>query len=541
MEFVKRTWAQIQVQLVQLSATQKWLIMSLMVILVLTGYVMLQWAASPQMVPITGFAGDQNKVSSWLAQRGIDVQTEGGKLFVPDDQKYDALVLLESGNLMAADTTAAFEELIKSRSPWLSNEQHFQNMLIAKQTVLGLIIGKMKGVRSADVMVSMPTKVGLGKSYVQPTASVNVVMEGRISVSKMLVEAIAGMVSGAFASMQPQAVVIIDAKRGRQFTAKDENDVPPGDTLDHLKMVEAHHRQKIEAALQFIPSVIVAVNVLTDSILRRSVKEYEYQEEDQLASEKSEEMSSEKSADRGEPGAGSNTGARIVGGGGDTNSQNSEKLETRFGPKKLTKESQHIEPGHATRQINVAVNVPRSYFVSVFRAEQAADDDEAAEPDDAYVKTKLDEIKAMVEPLIEQEDHKGIVGAHMIPDAAMLAAMMAGSPEGGVSWLFGSRWISHAGLTALALISLAMMFYMVRSATQRQELPSVEELAGLPPTLGDDEMIGQAEEHDTAIAGVELNEAEVRSRKVAEQINELVKGNPTEAGVLISRWMRHDD
>ncbi len=545
MEFAKRAWAQIRVQLTELTATQKWLILSLMVILVMVGYLMLQYAASPQMVAITGFVGDQEKVSTLLTQHGIKVHGEDGQLKVPHDQHIEAIAILEQGNLLAADTTAAFDELIKSRSPWLSNEQHRQNLLIAKQTVLGLILAQFKDVRSANVMVSMPAKEGFGKSHVRPTASVNVVMKGRTRVSRTLVEAVAGMVSGAFAPMRPEAVVVIDANHGRQYTAKDENDVPPGDTLEHLKMVEAHHKQKIESVLDHIPNVIVAVNVLTDSILRKSVEQFEYQEDDQLATETSKEMTRRQVADRGEPGPRSNTGAEISGSGADTTAESTEESERRFDPKKLTAKSKHIELGHATRQINVSINVPRSFFVTIFRAQQPDDNEQnkqAADPDDAFVQAQLDSIQLMVEPLIEQEENKGVVRAQMIPDAAMLASMMGESPEGGIGAMFGSGWIRHIGLMCLALISLALMFGMVRRASQRQDLPSVQELAGLPPNLGDDdELIGEAEEFDAAISGVELNESEVRSRKVAEQITELVKGNPGEAGILINHWLHRDD
>lgn len=542
MDFAKRTWDQISVQLAELSATQKWLVLSLMVILVLTGYLMLQYAASPELVPITGFVGDQEKVSALLKQRDIDVHAEDGELKVPKDQMNNALAVLKQGNLLAANTTAAFDELIKSRSPWLSNEQHRQNILIAKQTVLGLIIAKMKDVQSADVMVSMPAKEGFGKSHVRPTASVNVVMRGGVYVSRTQVEAIAGLVSGAFSPMLSQAVVVIDANRGRQHTAKDENDVPPGDTLEHLKLVEAHRKQKIENVLDHIPNVIVAVNVLTDSILRKNVEQYEYQSDDQLASEKTKDMSRTKTANRGEPGIRSNVGNDIAGGGGDVVNETTAESETRFDPKKLTAKTRFIEIGHATKQINASINVPRSFFVTVFDAEQPKDQEEKQDPDDAFIQTQLDAIKSMVEPLVEQEGHPGIVRVHMIPDAAMLAAMMAPVPEGGLNAMFGSGWARHIGLTLLAMISLGLMFAMVRKASQRQDLPSVQELAGLPPSLGDDdEMIGDVEESDTAIVGVELNEAEVRSRKVAEQITELIKGNPSEAGVLINRWLHRGD
>ena len=39
------------------------------------------------------------------------------------------------------------------------------------------------------------------------------------------------------------------------------------------------------------------------------------------------------------------------------------------------------------------------------------------------------------------------------------------------------------------------------------------------------------------MAGVEVNEEELRFRKMAEQISEMVRGNPDEAGSLMGRWV----
>ena len=93
-------------------------------------------------------------------------------------------------------------------------------------------------------------------------------------------------------------------------------------------------------------------------------------------------------------------------------------------------------------------------------------------------------------------------------------------------------------LAVLGLGALGFMFMMVRKAGKKPELPTAEELVGLPPALETKtDLIGEADESDTPLAGIELGEGEVRTQKLMEQVAELVKTNPEGAAKLIKRWV----
>ncbi|MCX5661136.1 MAG: hypothetical protein NTW19_15730, partial [Planctomycetota bacterium] len=65
---------------------------------------------------------------------------------------------------------------------------------------------------------------------------------------------------------------------------------------------------------------------------------------------------------------------------------------------------------------------------------------------------------------------------------------------------------------------------------------------GVPPSMPvDDDVVGEADAHDSTMAGVELDEAQIRTRKIAEQIGEMVKANPSEAATLFNRWIRKEN
>ncbi len=101
--------------------------------------------------------------------------------------------------------------------------------------------------------------------------------------------------------------------------------------------------------------------------------------------------------------------------------------------------------------------------------------------------------------------------------------------------------MKYVGLGGLAVISLAMMFMMVRKAGARAELPSPAEVAGIPPTLlqsdhGD--IVGEAEQSALALEGVELDDDALRRQPMLDQISDMVNKNPDEAAGLLRRWIR---
>src|SRR5690606_23528027 len=130
-------------------------------------------------------------------------------------------VALESSGLMARDTASAFDDVILKSSPWDPSLKTTMAFLQAKQKFLGQVIAKMRGVRGADVVISMPQQSGFGRTHVKPSASVNVVMQGGTKMNKQLVDAIASLVGGAVAEMSPQEVVVIDAVDGRAHRVAD--------------------------------------------------------------------------------------------------------------------------------------------------------------------------------------------------------------------------------------------------------------------------------------------------------------------------------
>jgi len=543
MDFVKKQWAQVRVGLDGLSYAHKALIAALLTIVVLTGWLLISWAAEPERVPITGYSSERvEEVAARLKASGIDVQSEGGRVTVPADQQLDAIARLAEDNLLRDDPAGPLVDLIKNQRMWSTKDQNARAYLIATQQTVGQIASRIDGVRSADVVISVPERRGFGRTYQRPSASVTVRMQGNRRVDSKLTEALAGLVSSAVAELTPQDVVVVDAQ-GKQHRVGDPEDELPTHHLELVRSQERYHQQKIEQAVA-IPGAIVAVKIITDPMREATQTVTEFGEDQPIQDSETESSETREFRDRAEAGVRPNVGVDLDTDAGPAVEDITERRrETFMDPVEKLRRIEQIT-GHTIKQINVTINVPRGHFVRVFKARQP----EAKDPDDnalqPLVDERLTEIEKRVKPLLiaDAGGNAGIVHASMFYDDVGEPAAAATAP--GSLRLMGVDVGSPAVLATgvLALAAVGCMFYLVRRATRQEDLPSIEELAGVPPSLPtDDELIGEAEQMETSLAGVELDEDELRARKVAEQIGEMVLADPEEAGALLGKWVNMDD
>ncbi|MEM6551923.1 MAG: hypothetical protein AAF750_07325 [Planctomycetota bacterium] len=537
MDFLKKQALQIKAQLGDLSLSTKFLIGAVLVILVMVAGILIVTAYGTDRVPVSNFAeGRSAEVLNQLRSAGIDAEQEGAVVTVPADQREDALAALAANNLLAANAADAFNQLVSEQSMFTNDKQNTQRMLIAKQTFLSRVIRKMNNVEDAHVVVDYPDRKGFGNTHSDPSASVVVRMQAGRSVSKNLVAAVAGLVSGAVAELKPQDVQVVDGNTNQAHTVGDPLDAAPGEAQDAIRLKEAYHREKLQNHFgRIINGIIITVRVRTDNIKQRASTRVVLDSDQDELSNRSETRKDTDFENGGEPGVRSNVGATIDGGGGIARSMEEEITDSTLAPRPIT-EREHITSfGLNIRQINVSVSIPRSHFVNVFHRQQP----EVEAPTDAELQPVIDSELAKIENLIKPQvvaevEPQIAVAMHYDP---VVELEVAGS---GIGAVLSDAGISTGVVTAgvLGIAALGLMFYLTRKATQRETLPSVEELAGLPPTLpADDELLGEVEEVDTGMEGVELDESELRARKMADQISELIKANPEEAGTLLNKWV----
>ncbi len=464
MDFAQKYWTQIRAQMEGLPAATKLLIGSLVVIMLLVGFIALLYAGQPETVPISRFADGQSEaVAARLDAAGIDTEIKNGQIYVVANQHMDAIALLAREDMLSENASSAFADI--TGNPWETDAQGNRKYLLATQSYLGAVARKFKGVRSADVVISMPERVGFGRSTVRPSASVTVIMNGSGQVDNHLVTAMAGLVSGAISELRPTDVVVLDANHGRQHTVADPQDIVPTEVIELVRHQEDYHRQKIEETLRNIPGVIVAVKVSTNAVRREVREERQYSDSEQLALEEDTEMISRDYQQANEAGARPNTTLTIESGNQIAREQNETTSRREYDGKLLTSTAQIEMAGHQVEQINVTINVPRTYFVNIFKAinpdTEDAPSDEALGPIQAG---QLAAIEEQVAPLIEAKvpgDHQGQHGLrHGLPPARR--GRRGGGGGGVLGTVTNSNMVATVSAGGLAIISLALALLMVK-------------------------------------------------------------------------------
>ena len=551
MEAIRRSWTQIQAQVGDWSFTTKWLIGSLVVILLLVGVIFINLASSPQMVPISSVAdGGAVELVAHLEADGIENEVRGSQVYVKVKDQGRAIATLASNNLISPNAYAAFETMVNGQSWMTTNRQSDQQMRMATGKFLGTIIGEFPGVDHAYVVIDKPDTVGIGLGYVPPSAMVTVNMQPGGQVDRRMADALLSLVQGAVSGLPAENIKVIDATNRREFSARDENAVDASTHLEHLVAQERLHKEKVEEVLRSFSGATVAVKIVTSQVLRQQVARTDY-EKPSVQSERVNETSSSNSVASGEGGTRSNVGASIETGSSSGTQTSATETQTSFHMPQVRSQTTEQIAGNAIRLINVSVAVPRSYFVQIYTA-QGGGSESVEPPTDEELQPIIDTEKAKITALVEPQlvamptdgagdggaaTQPGTISVAMVYDPAYLTPVSGGG-SGGLGAVISSDWAPMAMVGSLAVISLVFMLGMVKKATRAEDMPTIEELAGVPPTLpADDDLMGEVDELDGGLAGVEVAEEDLRSRQIADQISELVKANPEEVSNLLGKWV----
>lgn len=555
MQALQNTLNTIATHLRGLSSTAKLLIGALMVILVMTLFLVAQYAGRNTMEPLglkAGLSGDSRaRAIAYLQNRSIPHRERGGEIFVPADQRYSIIAQLTDGEVITPDQIN-FDTLVQQDSPFLSRRQNEQRWLIATMNVLERTISSMSGIENARVLIDEPKSgIGIGKAHVPASASVTVRSRtGGLSQSK--IDAIAEMVAGAHAHLPIDHVRVIDAVAGTVHRARSSEAMAAAGNLQFQNEKEESVRAKISDFLAYIPGVSVAVNLTLDT--KQIIQQRQEYDEPKLGitGESTRTLSSTQQSGGGEAGVRPNTGLSITGRGGRSTSMTDDQSTTSMTPYVSSTSSRiHEHRAHAL-QINAAIGVPRSYFVRLYR-DSINDPEAVPDPDELskLIVSETERIKSQVEPLVDTSAVDGAVAGaidvSMVPDFAFPMIIGSGSGDiggsaagGALGELASSGMLKHIGLGALALLSLAMMFLMVRKATVQEPVPSTEELLGVPPSIteGDSDLVGEAGESMATLEGVELDDDSVRRQQMLEQINQMAHSSPHETVALLRRWIK---
>lgn len=556
MEKLRLALAQIQAQLTNLNASQKLLIASLSVIVLMAMFLVVQYTSKPGMVELMS-DNPQQDIYAKLRAAGFEATTKDGKVLVPPSERTAALAQLSQSGALPSDSTLLFDNLISAQDWRNSAAKDRQQYMFALQNELGRVISQFRDIDAAKVIIHAPESPGLGRASRAPTASISIATQSGAPLSQATVDAAARLVAGARAGLEIKNVSVVDATTGRPRKPTDEGDLASSSYLEHQSLVERETREKLESLLAYIPGVMVAVTAQVDiTKVNSQIQKNLAKGEGTLSLPKrSESMSSNQSdASRGaEPGVRSNATADINQGAAGSGSkfeqeETTEEFENAVG----TEITQRVDPRGMPTSLVASINVPEAYVEQLIRRDKGEDAGAEATPiPHDELLTRFVEIEKQISDTVAPH-----LRTHMADGTAvqgdvkvvMVPITFEAAPGMGEAGLFsaisggglavGGGLIDKVVLGALAAVAMGMMLLMVKRSGKRIDLPTPEDLVGVPPALAmDADIIGEAGSGQAPLMGIEIQDDEVRVQNMLEQVAELVGQNPEGAASLLKRWI----
>jgi flagellar M-ring protein FliF len=567
LDHLRSILATIQRSLGGLGTTQKLLIASGMVIMLMALFLVSQYAGKSQMMPLSlGSDPDARQqvanylqASNWQSGRDYQMGT-GGTIMVRPEIKYQLAAEMTEGGALPSGSELFFASLFEVQKFTMTKGQLEESSRIALQNELARTLTHFKAIDRATVNLSIPPVKGLGANHTKGKASVTVSTVGDQSLGQTTVDAIARFVAGANARINLTDVEVINASNGKAHKARDPDDQLPADRLAYARSIERAFTNKIlelyEGSIKGIRVIVTAdVDISRQRIdENRALPKGEGTEAIKRRGTTAETSDTSQSGSA-EPGLRSNNTAGISTASSGTG-QNSTTEDTEFENTVLagSRRTQTTDPGGDWTFLAATIGIPRGWIVEQIQREQAAQspDAEVTEPTAAEIQSWYDAYSLKVVEAVqghlkfqakdERIDAEVRTSLLLVDFGEGEAGSIGLSSSGGI-WAFGGSSGTMGGIVdkvvlgSLATLAVGMMLMMVRKAGKRAAMPTAEEMIGIPPTLmSDDDVVGEADESETPLTGIEVDDSEVRTRKIMDQVNELVEEDPETAARLIKRW-----
>jgi len=551
MEFLRHWASQVAAHLRGMSASQKLAIGLCVALMAVSLGWLVHWAGAPARVPLLDQPFTQQELAAVEAQlraSGADYEIVGDRVLVKPDDRPRLLASLQQSSALPSDTSLGFAKLLAEENVWRSKDDNRRRWNLALSNELSQVLRQFNGVSDAQVFIDKPVSHGLGRDARVPQASVYMKIQPQTEVSKRFVEAVASLISGAVSGLTPQRVQVVDATTGRRYAVPDRDGGMVEDMLDLRRQKEQHYTRKILSLLDYIPGVLVGVTA--ELVTKAERVESRKLDKPTVVEEESTSATSKDGASEEEPGVVPNVGRAVAAGGvGRSTEESTERTRFTAGE---TRTSTQILPG-TIKRLTASVNVPRSYFAAIYR--QARPDQDAPSDDELrpIITAQLEEINKQVAPLVDVAGGGQVHVGWFYDSATVAMAPGAGEvprAEFDVMGLAGSYW-QPAALGLLAMISLLMIRRMVRKAPL--VVPGTVEAgggaaAGASTRKGTDEEVllvgaapvGRAEVTEGVLTAQELDDNDLRSQTIAEQVAQLVQSDPAAAAKVVQRWVGHE-
>jgi len=548
--------------------------------LVAVGLVWLvHWAAKPELIPLLEqdlSAEDLALVRSGLEAMNEPFEVRGNRIYVRAAANRQALYAqLQQQEKLPADTSAGFAALIKQSDPWISMEESNRRWTFALQQALEQVLRQFQGVKSANVFLNLGTqKKSFTRTQPPSSASVSLVMRNGQEVPRHLALAAARLVAGAVSGLPVHNVEVVDATTGRVALDWDsENDVTT--LLDRkLAKEELRYAQKLRSIIPD-PKALIGVQVELNSTASN------IQTEQPLKGVARTERTTREQTVRGQqseqPGVQPNVGlAAGLGAQSETHEQETSETESEVGRATRVETT----PAGDVQKVTAAISLSHTYLEGVFRRSNP----NAEPPSDAQIeevfqreRTRLlSQVVQLVKPQLEEN-----VAISRYYDSAVEPLHAGPSGTLDEAWDLMKRYGAQSGLALLALAALGLMLRMARKSEAGESfglelgLPAeaidaakaaaadVSAIAAQLATRGAGRAGGptgggagggvpfreaelaspieQAPVTEGMLVAQEVDAATVQTRKMVEQIAQMVDADPEMVSALVEQWVQRNE
>ena len=535
-----------------LSVPTRMLAGAVAVILAMGFFLVSLYAGRSTMVPLPVTLSSDAKVRTvaYLSSRNLDFEDTGSAILVKQDDRDQIVSQLNEAAVITPDQID-FDKMVNDERMFLTKGQQRTRTRVATQNVLARMISQMSQVRTATVVISgEDDHIGIGRAFIPRTASVTVVTESE-PLNSEGVDAIARMVAGSIAGLKAESVSVIDARTGRAMAARSGDAMASTRNMETKLAAEKMAHSRLQESLGYIKGIRISVNAVVES--REIVRETTSYEDPKLGvtQETLSESTRTTPMNGREPGIRANSGLRvtmplpIAAQSGPASADTSERVESvpAFG----RSDQRVIDPGGYALEINASIGIPRSYFVALQKQRSGSSSGQSPESDsmEKLMESTLESIELQVMPLIATGSAEGMrrgeVTVAVFDDVAVLAetssfAAVSGGWQEASIW---ATWLPTAGLLLLAGLAVGMMALMLRRVgVVTHEARPVNEAIGTGLLVEDVDVIGEVDDADVVLDGIEINNEEVRRRVMLDQIREAVQSRPEESASVLRRWTR---
>lgn len=424
---------------------------------------MVQWAATPAMVPLlnqTLSAEDLARVTAGLDMMNVKYKADATQVYVPASaNRTNLLARLQQSNKMPSDTSIGFAELVRESNPWISQAENNRRWTLALQNELERVLSSFAGVERASVFLNLNAqRAAFSRNRPENSASATITMHGGLPVPRELAVSAAQLISGAVRGLPRKNVLVLDSNGRPAINWDSEEDGSISELARRQRAYEKEITNKIISQLDFIPDVKVSVQVVIDrtasTIDAADVKEGTKIEESVS------EQETRQAARAAQPGVQPNVGV-AAGTTAPTGSFETRAETTRSFRPSVQKTVQST-PAGGIKQSFAAISVSDQFLAEVFKHSNPDVDQPTEQQLEQTFNKQKDRIAAQVAKLVYPPDPEQIAMSwhYSAPPPAAVAA----ADSSGLSMDIVGQYAPAAGLSVLALASLFLMMRMAKQS-----------------------------------------------------------------------------